>query len=133
MNKLIWQPSLTNRYDFVIYLDFGFALEMIRTQIPAERQRRLNEIANDEIKQMGNNWRDPYTFHKSSCFISQVYIGNNGVWLSSNHQEIDRLLRGRESKPIEYYSHNVDSSKEAYILMALFDRWISLSDALKSA
>jgi hypothetical protein len=131
MEKVIWRPSITNRYDFAVYLDRDFAREMIRAQIPDKRQKRMNEIGNEELKGMGINWLSPYTFYEQSCFVSQVYIGRNGVWLATNCNNIESLLREGENEPIEYHSHNVDTAKEAYVLMALFDKWVDLSDALK--
>lgn len=133
MDKTIWTPRLYGSCDFGIYLDRDFAREMIQSKVSNERQTRMNELANEELKRLGTNWLNPYTFHKDSCFISQFYIGQNGVWLSTNHQTIDDLLNGKESsKPIEYNSHNVDVPSQSYVLMRLFDQWIEYADAFKS-
>lgn len=133
MEKTIWTPRLYGYCDFGVYLDEDFARDLIQSKVPDERQRRMNELANEELKTMGEYWLSPYTFHEDSCFISQIYIGQNGVWLSTNYQTIDELLKGKESsKPIEYTSHNVDSPKQAYVLMRLFDKWVEYADAFKS-
>jgi|SRR3989344_4801627 len=133
MEKLIWTPRLYGNCDFGIYLNRNFATEMIQSKVSAERQMRMNELANKELKRLNINWSNPYIFYENSCFISQFYIGQNGVWLSTTHQEISNVLSGRESsEPIEYNSHNVDISKQAYTLMVLFDKWIEYASVLKS-
>lgn len=133
MEKIIWAPRLYGRCDFGIYLDRDFAKDMIKSKIPIKRQNHMNELANEELNRFGINWLNPYTFHKDSCFITQFYLGQNGVWLSTDYQIIENLLEEKESsKLISYHSHNTDTSKQAYVLMALFDKWIEYSDAFKS-
>ena len=130
MTKIIWQPHFGPKYDFSINLDRIFAQEMIDARIPPERQFRMNQLANEQLKRLSRDWLDPYTFHENSCFVTQFYIGNNGVWLASDG--IDDLIKHREfKKPIEYHSHNVDTPNQAYILMALFDTWVEYADVLK--
>ena len=132
MEGIIWTPRFHRRYDFGVLLDRNFAESMVQSQISKERQKRMNELANNDLKSMGIGWLNPYSFHGSSCFVDQVYIGRNGVWLSTNHREIELLLRGEESpKPVQYNSHNVDTSHEAYVLMALFDKWVYFSERLR--
>ncbi len=133
MEKTIWTPSLYGRCDFGIYLDRNFAKEMVKSKVPIKKQNRMNELANEELKRFGINWLNPYTFQKDSCFITQFYIGQNGVWLSTDHLTIENLLKEKESsKLIEYNSHNTDTSKQAYILMLLFDTWVRYADAFKN-
>ena len=133
MEKTIWTPRLYGYCNFGVYLDRDFAKEMIQAKLSNKRQRRMNELANEELKRLRTNWSDPYTFHEASCFISQFYIGQNGVWLSTNHQTINDLINEKESsKPIEYSSHNVDFPSQAYILMRLFDKWIEYANVLKN-
>ena len=133
MDKTIWTPYLHGSCDFEVYLDRDFAREMIQSKVSNERQKRMNQLANEELKRLGTNWSTPYIFHEDSCFILEFHIGQNGVWLSTTHQTIDDLLNGKESsKPIEYDSHNVDVSSQAYVLMRLFDKCIEYADAFKS-
>ncbi|MDO8511609.1 MAG: hypothetical protein Q7S55_05605 [Nanoarchaeota archaeon] len=130
MDRIIWQPHFGSRYDFSVKLDRVFAEEMIDACIPLERQTRMNQLANEQLKRLQWDWLNPYTFHQESCFVSQFYLGNNGVWLSA--EGIDGLvLHEKSGKPIEYHSHNIDTPNQAYILMALFDRWVEYADILK--
>lgn len=132
MDKTLWTPSFYGRYDFGIYLDRDFALEMIQAKIPAERQTGMNKVAKGLLNVLGIDWSNPYTFHQDSGFISNCHIGQNGVWLSTNHQTIEDLLSGKESsKPIEYHSHNVDAPRQAHVLMVLFGKWVDYADALR--
>lgn len=131
MDKLIWTPSFNIGYDFRIDLDWNFAREMVQSRIPAERQVRMNALANEELKRLGGNWSNPYSFYEDSCFVSQIYTGQNGVWLSTNHKIIDSLIKCEKSEPIIYDSHNVDTSHQAHVLMVLFDKWIKYSRVIR--
>ncbi len=133
MEKIIWTPCLYGKSDFKIYLDKNFAKEMIQSKIPIERQTNMNKLANEELKRLETNWLNPYNFYEDSCLITQIYIGQDGVWLSTNRQVIDNLLKEEKFfEPIEYNSHNTDTTKQAYVLIKLFNKWIDYSDALKA-
>jgi len=125
MERIIWQPEFCSGYDFNVYLDRVFAREMIKTNLSSEQQNRMNELANEELQRRNVHWRYPYTFHENSCFIQQFYIGSNGTSLSTGHQSIKSLIEDEDSsKLIKYKSHNVDSSKQAFVLMKLVDMWV---------
>jgi hypothetical protein len=132
--QIVWQPSLGNgrsNHEFSINLDGEFAKKMIRTKMPDGIVRRLNQLANETLKEIGVNWLNPYTFERDSCFLSQIYLGQNGLWLSTSYRDIEDL--GREdisSKSVVYNSHNVDYSLQAYSLIRMFDLWIHYSDVL---
>ncbi len=133
MKKIIWTPELYGTCNFRIYLDEDFAREIIQTKISDKEQARMNELANEELERLETNWLDPYKFHKDSCFVTQFYIGQNGVWLSTNYQTTKDLLKGeKSSKPIKYNSHNVDIPKQAYVLMTLFDKWVEYAGTFKN-
>jgi|SRR3989344_5666164 len=128
MDRIVWQPVFGHKYDFSVNLDNLFAKEMIDARVPSERQIRMNQLANEELKRLGENWLNPFHFYENSCFVSQFYIGKNGVWLAT-----DILIQNKElEKPIDYHSHNVDSSKDLYVLLKLFDTWVKYADALKN-
>ena len=132
IDKLIWQPRFYAEYDFEVYLDRDFARTMIQAKIAPERQKITNELANEELKKLGIHWSNPYDFYEDTGFIRQFYIGQNGVWLSTNHRNIDELLEGAESHElIKYDSHNVDTSRQAYVLMRIFDKWVAYADAMR--
>ncbi|MFW5846736.1 MAG: hypothetical protein ACOCUU_01115 [Nanoarchaeota archaeon] len=132
MKKIIWQPSRIYGYNFGISLDRNFAREIIKTKVPAKRKNRLNEIGNEELKYFRFTRLNPYTFYEDSYFVKRINIGQDGVWLSTecNKDNIESLLK-EETKPLEYRSHNVDTTKQAYVLMSLFDRWVDLANVIK--
>ncbi len=132
MEKTLWTPRFSAKYDFAVYLNRHFAIEMIQAKIPPERQVAMNNLGNEVLQSLGNNWSNPYTFHRDSCFVTQFYLGQNGVWLAAD-TTLDELLRDKSTKPIEYHSHNVDHPQQAYILMALFDKWVEYADILKDS
>jgi hypothetical protein len=134
MEKAVWTPSFSEKFDFAVYLDSGFAKEMIQSKVPFEKQKRMNRLAGEELKKLGIYWSDAYLFHKDSCFVSQFDIGQKGIWLATDCSTIERLLRSEESSgTIRYDSHNVDAIRDAYALMKLFDKWVDYSDILKSS
>jgi len=134
-DKIVWQPSLGNGrsgHEFSINLDREFAKEMIRTKMSDGTAKRLNQLANETLKEFGVNWLNPYTFEKDSCFLSQIYLGENGLWLSTNYRDIEDLSREDvPPKHVVYNSHNVDTSIQAYSLMRMFGMWIHYSDVLR--
>ena len=131
MKDIVWQFVRNNDYEFKVLLDRDFAKIMVTAEISPDYQKRLNELATEELKRLGINWISPYTFHANSGFISQIYLGQNGVWLSANHQNIESILKNEKtSEPIEYYSHNVDTSKQAFGLMAMMALWVHYSDVI---
>lgn len=131
MEKLIWQPVFCSGYDFKVCLDEVFAREMIRSQVPIKKLERMNQLANEDLKRWKMNCLDPYSFHGDSCFLRQIYL-SEGRWLATDYHSRTNLLKDKILlKPIEYNSHNVDTPRKAFILMALFDKWIKYSDVLK--
>ena len=134
MDGIVWQPfGLWGRnQDFGVLMDECFAREMISLKIPEERQGRMNEMANEELRRRGVNWKNPYQFHKDTAFIEQIYLGQNGVWLAiESYTTRADLLKDKEiGKHIIYYSHNVDTSKQRNDLLNLMDLWVHYSDAI---
>ena len=131
MEKLIWQPVLNQGAEFSVYLDQEFARRMIKSPASEQMRRRMNELANEDLKRFSIGWREPYLFHEGSAFISQFYIGRNGVWLSIDDNSIKQLQGDSVlTNPVEYHSHNVDMREESYVLMYLFDKWIRYADIL---
>lgn len=132
VDKIIWQPEFIFEHDFKVLLNRDFAKEMIKAKMPDGMERRMNQLANEKLKELGVHWLNPYTFHGDSCFLSQIYLGQNGLWLSTSYRDIEDLGRDNiPSKPVEYYTHNVDMLSQAYHLMRMFDMWIHYSDVLK--
>ncbi len=132
MERTLWTPHFSAKYDFMVYLDRHFAREMIQSKIPSERQGAMNNLGNEVLKDLDTNWLNPYTFYRKSCFVNQFYLGQNGVWLAADIT-LNELVRGKSTKPIEYHSHNVDTPKQAHALLTLFDRWVQYAEILKDA
>lgn len=125
--RIIWQPEFSAEYGFAVSLDKEIATDFIKVKIPAERQKRMNELAKEEIlKKTRNLFPDPYIFHEDSALITGVYLGNGGVWLATDRGSIDSLLREEKTQGhIKYHSHNVDHLQDAFILLKLFGLWAS--------
>ena len=133
MNKIVWQPIHLYQpsFDFAVYLDRKFAEEMLSSKIQQERQENLNKLAIELVKRFGLNYTSPLSFYEDSCLVTQFYIGRNGTWLAIESFSEKDLINKNNKKLVEYHSHNVESSLEAYTLMALFDQWIEYADVLK--
>ena len=127
MDAIIWQPSFVSGYDFMMSLDRDFAKDMIDSQVSVGRQGKMNQLANLKLNELGNNWKDPYTFLGNSRLLSQLYIGE-GVRLTTDSYSILDLVNNESTKPLKYISYNVGTSKEAFILLALFDKWVKYAN-----
>jgi len=130
MKEIVWQPVRQNEYEFGVLLDTNFAKKMLKTPLSLEYQNRLNKLATEELKRHNTNWSNPYSFENNSCLISQIYLGQNGVWLAATRSSLDKLQMDELTEPLIYNSHNVDTSKQAWDLTAMFDLWIHYSDVL---
>ncbi len=131
LEKVIWQPEFFSGFDFGISLDYSFAREMIISKFSPAKRDKINGLGNEELKRFKVFWKNPYLFHEDTCFLSQVYIGENGKWLSTDYRTIENLLgKEQQSEPIKFHSHNMDNYKEAYVLMKLFNQWVHYSDIL---
>ena len=133
--KLIWQPELLiPQCGFKVFLDGEFAKEMLKHPLSGENQKRMNELGKEKAKKWRFDWAEPYNFFNNSCLIQQVYLGRNGLWLSTSCSGLEGLSKEKDSKPskpIEYDAHNVDIPENAYALMYLFNQWIEYTDILK--
>lgn len=133
MEGLIWQPKFGSDYNFDVYLDRAFAREMRRVSVPEDVRRNMNKRASEELKLMGSGHLDPYSFQDNSCLINQVYLGDDGKWLSTDHQTLDRLLKEEDmSKPLEYSSHNLRTSRDASMLLRLFGLWADYATTMSN-
>ena len=130
--KVIWMPqSLINQgYDFKVLLDRDFAKEMLSTKITSGKARNFNETA-DRLKLLGFN-KSPFLFYEDTAFVSQINSGTDGRWLATSGTSGKNPL-GVFKGPIEYYSHNMDSSVDLYMAMRLMDFWVDYSDVLKGS
>ncbi len=134
-NKIIWQPSLSDSgYEFCVNLDREFAKKAIRTKSSDKNQRCMNNLGNNYLKSRKESHLNPYSFHEDSCFVKGIYIGHNGVWLSTNYSIVDGLLKKEDSnEEVKYHSHNIDYPSNAWTLMRLFEDWIRYFDCLKES
>ena len=134
-NKIIWQPFVLYQpyFDFGILLSRDFCREMLETKLSREIQIKTNNLCLEVSERFGFNYPEPVTFYEDTAFISQFYLGNNGVWLAIDQSNKRSLLEYPDEKElIKYSSHNVDNSKQAYALMALVDWWAEYADIIKS-
>jgi len=141
IEKIIWQPiTLTNKgedpvgYDFGIVLDKEFAIKMLSSEIPTEKQKRLNELAIERVF----NWYKctqltPYYFYGDTALITQFNLNlGNGEWLALD-AGINRIKGNNFSTDkdfILYSSHNIDFPSSSHALMTLFELWIDHYDIL---
>ena len=127
IERIIWQPEFGAEYGFAVSLDNGVAMDFIKAKIPAERQKRMNELAREDIlKKITRIAPNPYIFYEDSALITGVYLGNGGVWLATDIGSIESLLREEKtSGHIEYHSHNVVHLQDAFTLLKLFGLWAS--------
>jgi len=132
-DKVLWTPKFADdNAEFRVMLDFEFAKRMQETTISAEDKDRLQSEAYERFKKFGLKQRTPYRFDGESGLVSGVYTDDRaGIWLATNLDERNRLIKGEEKRPIKYWSHNVDgSTSDAVMLQRIFGLWINYSDVL---
>jgi len=114
-----WEPEFFSpSTDFKILLDGEYGKRLHDQRINVYIQKRLNELATEQLKKLNTHWPSPLHFYEDSLLVDQLTLGSGGRWLSASIQYQDFR------RPIEYSSHNIDSTKDAYILLTLFDCWI---------
>ena len=115
-----------DRFNFAIYLDKSLAKNLKQIQLDQQNRERFQEIAEQEVlQQLGMKWKSPYLFHESSLLVGQINIESDGRWLATTHGELSSLDDGRDlDNHITYNSHNIDTHKQAYALLACFTKWL---------
>lgn len=133
MEKLIWQPTLTYKsgdidsYNFSVEVDREFAKIMRDAIITGEKKKMMNELASERIRLQGFNQQEPYRFYEESGLVTSFHINDGkGVWLSMGTNRDMKF----EENPV-YYSSNVDTSKDAIVLMQLVSLWAEYGEALR--
>lgn len=131
MDRIVWQPEdlYGERYGFTVSLDRAFASEMLSCKIDQSKQRRLNELANEFMKEKRRDWSSPYSFKENSCLLSVINIGSNGTWLEVDHYAVRNIEKSKD--PVKYHSHNVDNCHQRDVLLSLFDMWAKYADVIK--
>ena len=131
IERVVWQPVFCEKAHFHVGLDRDFAIRMIGTKIPREKQVGMIQLANEDLKKWGIGWREPYIFYEDTAFVTEVHLGNGGKWLSSEGYARNALVSEEDSrKPVMYYAHNIHSIEDAHVLMRLFAKWVDYSEIL---
>jgi len=95
-------------------------------------QERLNWLAEQELDRFHANFPSPLRFYQDTCFVNELYMGD-GRSIVVNSGAIGNLLRqDSKRKDVEYHSSNSDTSRTAYVLIALFGMWVKYADHLRS-
>ena len=124
----LWQPrNMSNPRSLEVTLDKEFASRMYNAKITRDARTRMNEIAAQMLKKSNIKWPEPFRFYENTGFVSQCSIGENGKWLAVN-TPADILFRN--SCEIVYYSHNIDTTRDAYTLLTIVDIWAEYADEL---
>jgi len=117
-----------DRFNFTLYLDRNISKLIKGISIDEKIRKRFQEIGQEDLKNMGKKWYEPYLFHENSLLISQINIESDGRWLASSR---DDILELDKEKPfnnfVRYNSHNIDTPEQAYALLALFTRWLDFT------
>ena len=114
-------------YGFKINLDWDFAKKMIDSKVPESKQDKLNKLATQKFSMASLK---PLQFYEDTVFVNMFELGMNGRWLNTDRYAIQSLLDNKNKKSLEYYTHNLDSTFDAYTLLGLFSLWADFSKAL---
>ena len=91
----------------------------------SEEKQRFQDIVKQQIsKPLRYDEPAPLDFFEDSLLVMGFYLHRgNGLWLSAGRSQIENLDENSKDN-LDYSSHNVDSTKEAYSLIALYERWV---------
>ena len=134
MERIVWQPVGIHQpsYNFDVWLDRKFAMEMLDTKISPETQRRMNQLGVEIATRFGYNSPVPYNFEEDTALVGEFHLGSSGLWLAMDRFARESLEKKiHPEKTIIYSSHNVDCSEDEHVLLALFDQWVVYSDVLR--
>ena len=122
---LIWQPKgiYQPSFNFEVIFNSDFIQRMKSSQVFPKNAKRMNELCAETLQRFGYNNLTPLNFYKNTGLVTQFSLGREGRWLAIDLYTLDKSL-------VKYSSHNVDSSKDAYDLMALVDPWTEYSELL---
>jgi hypothetical protein len=129
MEKLIWMPKLRGKFDLDIYLDVGFAKELLESKCDEKTQENMNRLGRELLNRFDFKWDEPYSFYKDTPFVNKFNI-SYGTDLLLPRTDLEGMLKSNQNI-LEYSSHEVFTHKEAYVLMALFNQWVEYSEVLK--
>ena len=112
-------------FNFGMYLEKDFALKCKNRKLLSEEKQRFQDIVKQQIsKPLRYDEPAPLDFFEDSLLVMGFYLHRgNGLWLSAGRSQIENLDENSKDN-LDYSSHNVDSTKEAYSLIALYERWV---------
>ena len=129
MDKIIWQPiQLSGSTNFGVILDREFAKIMVSKKLDDKKILRFNNFIIERISKRAFN---PHIiFYKDTALAVQLNTGYGGVWLSVDNTNGRNPLEVYVNKPIEYSSHNVDTTSNRDVLLRMMDIYVDYSDLI---
>jgi hypothetical protein len=129
----LWKPTYCNS-DFKISLDYDFALEMSRINLPQNERDTYNEMISGIFQINTVSKEELCCFFNSSALISSINLENNSFGLYAD-ENLEILLNDQiysnKRPPILYNSYNVDNYNDAFELIKLFWFWIEFAHLFK--
>ena len=123
MNSL-WTFAGMSKYDFAISLDDAAARRFLAANHQHENQRKLADLANTLLREIGHHLYDPFSFVDDTLLCDQLTLGSDGKWLAAPANQYAEAVRSGQRTiptPLRYTTHNIGSAQEAYTLIRLFD------------
>jgi hypothetical protein len=129
MSKIIWQPSSMHKpgIDFCIAVDIEFARKMCSFTLPHSISDSLQILGCETGREYGCIVKKPYELLKKTGLVSRISLLPRAASLELHDLDVGVHC----TKPLMYFSRNTINSHDAYILMALVDRWVTCAPRLE--
>ena len=131
--EIVWQPfALFGKgNEFGILVQNEYAKKLVNQIIKPESQKKLNELAYNDLSKKGLENITPYTFYKDTALVIGFYLGREGRWLTCDDTLGKNPLERYVDKPLKYSSHNIDYKEDAHMLLSLVDMWTYYAEYMK--
>ncbi|MEK6906476.1 MAG: hypothetical protein AABW81_02550 [Nanoarchaeota archaeon] len=130
LEELVPRKGIKDNFGFGMNLKKDFALRCKNRKLLSSEQQKFQDIIKNQISiPLRYDELNPLDFFEDSLLVISFYLHRgNGLWLSAERSSIENLDENSDNNLL-YSSHNVDSTREAYSLISVFERWVHYTKA----
>jgi hypothetical protein len=120
-------------YGYSISLDRDFSKLAASVKIPADMtffHRTLERMLS--VVDMADCPARYIQFYNDTCLATNFTVAGNACGLDIEWHELNDILKPESTYPryLEYWSHNIDSMRQAYALLMIFSHWYEFAEAM---
>ena len=120
-----------NGFGFEVCLDLSYARKAKTTRLDEQIHNFLHDYGRQVAQNLGFTGLgyQPYDFDESSILV-RIFVSPTGSRLLAKPSDLSDLMREKTENNLEYYTHNVAGSDDAFLLLSLFTKWVEILDTL---